>query len=80
MRMILKSKKTILDIEKVCESSSNGLDIEDIDVSGIDPVKVFGFVVMGREFDHYPKNMIRNVKSWNWFLEEPSKNDGEISR
>ncbi|XP_054784562.1 uncharacterized protein LOC129291301 [Prosopis cineraria] len=66
--------KTVSDIEKeVSESSSNGLDIEDIDVSGIDTVKEFGFLVMGHEFDHYPKDMIRNVKSWNWFLEEPGK-------
>ncbi|KAI9109513.1 hypothetical protein K1719_019567 [Acacia pycnantha] len=72
---VQEGKKTISDIEEVSESSSNGLDIEDIDVSGIDPVKVFGFVVMGHEFDHYPKNMIRNVKSWNWFLEEPNKDD-----
>lgn len=33
----------------------------------------FGFVVMGHEFDQYPKQMIRNVKNWNWFLEEPGK-------
>lgn len=33
----------------------------------------FGFVVMGHEFDHYPKKMIRDVKKWNWFLEEPGK-------
>lgn len=33
----------------------------------------FGFVLMGHEFDQYPKQMIRNVKNWNWFLEEPGK-------
>ncbi|KAH7547154.1 chromatin modification-related protein EAF7 [Ziziphus jujuba] len=46
---------------------------EDFDVSGIDPVKEFGFVVMGHEFDLYPKHKIRNMKSWDWFLEEPRK-------
>ncbi|XP_028798427.1 mitotic apparatus protein p62-like [Neltuma alba] len=69
-------KKTVSNTEEeVSECSSNGLDMEDIDVSGIDPVKEFGFVVMGHEFDHYPKDKILNVKSWNWFLEEPNKDD-----
>ncbi|KAF1886631.1 hypothetical protein Lal_00045864 [Lupinus albus] len=45
----------------------------EIDVSGIDVVKEFGFLSMGQEFDRYPKSMIRNVKDWQWFLEEPSK-------
>jgi len=33
----------------------------------------FGFLVMGHEFDNYPKGMIRNAKNWEWFLEEPRK-------
>lgn len=28
---------------------------------------------MGHEFDHYPKRMIRDVKLWDWLLDEPSK-------
>ncbi|XP_057459201.1 double-strand break repair protein mus-23 [Lotus japonicus] len=44
-----------------------------VDVSGIDPVKEFGFLVIGHEFDQYPKGVIRNAKDWEWFLEEPSK-------
>ncbi|TKY48273.1 Xaa-Pro aminopeptidase pepP [Spatholobus suberectus] len=49
------------------------LNLDEIHVSEIDPVKEFGFLVMGHEFDHYPKGMIRNVKDWEWFLEEPRK-------
>ncbi|XP_061371108.1 uncharacterized protein LOC133313717 [Gastrolobium bilobum] len=55
------------------ESSTGDLNFDKMDVSGIDPVQEFGFLVMGHEFDHYPKGMIRNVKDWDWFLEEPSK-------
>ena len=29
--------------------------------------------MMGHEFDHYPKGMIRNAKNWDWFLEERRK-------
>ncbi|XP_073145186.1 uncharacterized protein [Henckelia pumila] len=46
------------------------LQTEDIDFSGVDHVKEFGFVVMGHEFDSYPKKMIRDIENWNWFLEE----------
>ncbi|XP_075493850.1 uncharacterized protein LOC142531558 [Primulina tabacum] len=46
------------------------LGTEDVDFSGVDHVKEFGFVVMGHEFDSYPKKMIRNIKNWNWFLDE----------
>ena len=35
---------------------------------------------MGHEFGSYPKRMIRDMKSWNWFLEEPCKDseDDEV--
>ncbi|KAM3308228.1 putative protein DDB [Capsicum chacoense] len=46
------------------------LDMENIDISGIDPVREFGFLVMGHEFDGYPKRMIREIKNWNWFIED----------
>lgn len=46
---------------------------ESVDVSSIDPVKEFGFLVIGHEFDQYPKQMLRNAKHWDWFLEDPSK-------
>ncbi|XP_052174527.1 uncharacterized protein LOC127789631 [Diospyros lotus] len=46
------------------------LELDSIDVSDIDPVKEFGFLVMEHEFDHYPKQMIRHPRAWNWFLEE----------
>ncbi|XP_060218524.1 uncharacterized protein LOC132645521 [Lycium barbarum] len=45
-------------------------DLEHVDISGIDPVQEFGFLVMGHEFDGYPKKMIREIKNWNWFIEE----------
>ncbi|KAJ8557739.1 hypothetical protein K7X08_004505 [Anisodus acutangulus] len=45
-------------------------DLEDVDISGIDPVQEFGFLVMGHEFDGYPKIMIREIKNWNWFIED----------
>ncbi|XP_057978483.1 uncharacterized protein LOC131164938 [Malania oleifera] len=53
---------------------------DSLDVSEINPVKEFGFLVMGHEFDHYPKKMIRDIKNWNWFLEEPRKDsdDNEV--
>ncbi|XP_009773370.1 uncharacterized protein LOC107785517 [Nicotiana tabacum] len=46
------------------------LDLENIDIFGIDPVQEFGFLVMGHEFDGYPKRMIREIKNWDWFIEE----------
>ncbi|CAL9009792.1 unnamed protein product [Prunus brigantina] len=66
---------------ELAEGLQSGSELEGLDVSGIDPVKEFGFVVMGHEFDPYPKQMIRDVKKWNWFLEQPRKeidNDDEF--
>ncbi|XP_030969663.1 uncharacterized protein LOC115989934 [Quercus lobata] len=48
----------------------DGVDVEALD---IDPVKEFGFLVMGHEFDHYPKQMLRDIRNWDWFLEEPKR-------
>ncbi|CAK8535936.1 unnamed protein product [Lathyrus sativus] len=53
--------------------SDTQIDIDQLDLSQIDPVKEFGFLGMGHEFDLYPKGMIQNVENWKWFLEEPSK-------
>ncbi|XP_021293987.1 mitotic apparatus protein p62 [Herrania umbratica] len=50
------------------ESGAETVDIEDID-----HVKEFGFLVMGHEFDQYPNQSIRNIKNWDWFLEESGK-------
>lgn len=33
----------------------------------------FGFLVIGHEFDCYPKQRIRDVKNWDWFLNEPEE-------
>lgn len=32
---------------------------------------------MGHEFDHYPKQMIRDIKYWDWFLEEPRRDSDD---
>uniref|UniRef100_A0A6V7QQ07 FHA domain-containing protein n=1 Tax=Ananas comosus var. bracteatus TaxID=296719 RepID=A0A6V7QQ07_ANACO len=37
----------------------------------------FGFIVMGHEFDNYPKQKIRPMKSWNWYLEEPREKNSD---
>ncbi|GKA84798.1 hypothetical protein Tco_0806452 [Tanacetum coccineum] len=51
---------------------SSGGEVESLDVSEdvLDPVKEFKFLVIGHEFDHYPKKMIRDIRNWDWFLEE----------
>ncbi|KAJ4838447.1 hypothetical protein Tsubulata_041228 [Turnera subulata] len=43
------------------------------DLSEIDPVKEFGFLVIGHEFDGYPKQRIRDPSNWDWFLEEATR-------
>ncbi|XAR67612.1 hypothetical protein NMG60_11002443 [Bertholletia excelsa] len=69
---------------ELAESLQGGGDLRNVadleldlnDVSEIDPVKEFGFLVIGHEFDHYPKQKLLNPKNWDWFLEEP-KEDSE---
>ncbi|MCL7047319.1 hypothetical protein MKW94_018922 [Papaver nudicaule] len=46
------------------------------DASEIDPVKEFGFLKMGHEFDNFPGHKIRGIKDMDWFLEE-QKQDSE---
>ncbi|KAL8522549.1 hypothetical protein ACS0TY_012632 [Phlomoides rotata] len=46
---------------------------EGLDISRIDPVKEFGFLVEGHEFDSYPKKMIKSFRDWEWFLEDEGK-------
>ncbi|RZC59852.1 hypothetical protein C5167_007154 [Papaver somniferum] len=46
------------------------------DASEINPVKEFGFLKVGHEFDKYPKHRIRGIKDLDWFLEE-QKQDSE---
>uniref|UniRef100_A0A0D3GHY4 Uncharacterized protein n=1 Tax=Oryza barthii TaxID=65489 RepID=A0A0D3GHY4_9ORYZ len=60
------------------EAASNGdsdAEAEDLnfDLASIEPVREFGFLSMGHEFDKYPKGRIRPPKDWNWFLEEVRK-------
>lgn len=58
-------------LESRCEIiDGNDLEPEFVDISDIDPVKEFGFLVMGHEFDRYPKKMIKDMKVWDWFIEE----------
>ncbi|TKW22773.1 hypothetical protein SEVIR_4G250100v4 [Setaria viridis] len=67
------------------EEGAAGSDVEglDIDLASIDPVREFGFLSMGHEFDSYPKGRIRAPKDWNWFLEETKRSsddeDDEVS-
>lgn len=53
------------------------LDPESIDISNIDPIKEFGFLVIGKEFHSYPKKLIRGMKNWNWFIEDPRVDNEE---
>ncbi|OVA08423.1 hypothetical protein BVC80_209g157 [Macleaya cordata] len=52
-----------------------------LDASEINLVKEFGFLKMGHEFDNYPKQMIRDIKDMDWFLEEQKQEseDDEIT-
>ncbi|CAL5200017.1 unnamed protein product [Lathyrus oleraceus] len=63
--------------------SETQIHFDQLDLSQIDPVQEFGFLVMRHEFDRYPKGMIQKVENWKWFLEEPSKesedDDGDDS-
>ncbi|CAM8948552.1 unnamed protein product [Rhodiola kirilowii] len=49
------------------------LEFESFDVSNVDPVKEFGFIIMGHDFDSYRKKMLHDAKNWNWFLDAPKK-------
>lgn len=40
-------------------------------------VAEFGFLVIGHEFDSYAKTMIRDIKNWDWFLEEARKHSDD---
>eukprot|EP00257_Ricinus_communis_P017658 XP_015576149.1 double-strand break repair protein mus-23 isoform X1 [Ricinus communis] len=33
----------------------------------------FGFLVIGHEFDCYPKQRIKDANNWDWFIEEPEQ-------
>ncbi|GAB2269215.1 hypothetical protein Dimus_004143 [Dionaea muscipula] len=57
------------------DSKLNGnedLGLQFIDVSDIDPVKEFGFLVIGHEFDSYPKCTVGDM---NWFLDVPGEDE-----
>lgn len=72
----LEEEKEMMEAGESSELSSGG-ELESVDVSSIDPVKEFGFLVIGHEFDQYPKEKIREMKNWDWFLEEPRKDSDE---
>ncbi|CAK7356875.1 unnamed protein product [Dovyalis caffra] len=64
---------------RVLESDSGDWGSERFDLSKIDPVKEFGFLVIGHEFDCYPRQRIKDAGSWDWFIEEPEQDseDGD---
>ncbi|XP_058774015.1 uncharacterized protein LOC131648259 [Vicia villosa] len=72
-RFCLSGKTPIWFKLNKAQVSETQIEFDQLDISQIDPVKEFGFLVMRHEFDRYPKGMIRNVENWNWFLDEPSK-------
>lgn len=73
-----ESKSELSLDEAFAETSGIEYDeIETSDIPHIDPVKEFGFVVTGHEFDHYPKKMLRDIRNWDWFLEEPKEESDE---
>ncbi|KAL9262742.1 hypothetical protein AKJ16_DCAP14459 [Drosera capensis] len=51
--------------------------LESVDVSDIDPVREFGFLVIGHEFDSYGKQMIYDLKNFNWFLDDAKEDVGD---
>lgn len=58
-------------LETVSGFKGNGdFELDAVDVSNIDPVQEFGFLVIGHEFDQYKKQMVCDIKIWNWFLED----------
>ncbi|KAF5175074.1 SMAD/FHA domain-containing protein [Thalictrum thalictroides] len=72
--------------EEMAENSRSGVEESEedgelgfghVDVADIDPVKEFGFLVVGHEFDHFPKTKIRAIKDWDWFLEESRVDETE---
>ncbi|XP_010465242.1 PREDICTED: uncharacterized protein DDB_G0283697-like [Camelina sativa] len=63
----LKKRRNEVMEERALDSES---ELGVIDISDTDPVKEFGFLVIGKEFDQYPKSRIRDVKQWEWFLED----------
>ncbi|KAG7625131.1 putative transcription factor interactor and regulator FHA-SMAD family [Arabidopsis thaliana] len=52
------------------------LDHGEIELN-IDPVKEFGFLVIGKEFDQYPKSRVRDIKQWEWFLEDSTNGNSD---
>ncbi|KAG6665112.1 uncharacterized protein LOC122300947 [Carya illinoinensis] len=77
-RQFAAAEKRVLGSEDELDASlKSGFEFDGIDASEIDPVKEFGFLMMGHEFDHYPKQMIRDIKNWDWFLEEPERNSDD---
>ncbi|GJU00500.1 hypothetical protein Tco_1110838 [Tanacetum coccineum] len=53
------------------------LEAQNVSEDVLDPVKEFKFLVIGHEFDHYPKKMIRDIRNWDWFLEEHKEEDSD---
>ncbi|XP_010501185.1 PREDICTED: protein bfr2-like [Camelina sativa] len=70
----LKKRRDEVMEERALDSES---ELGVIDISDTDPVKEFGFLVIGKEFDQYPKSRMRDVKQWDWFLEDSTKGNSD---
>ncbi|CAN6452180.1 unnamed protein product [Victoria cruziana] len=64
MRKILSKNEKEADGENV-----ENLEMQSFDTSTIDPVKEFGFLVIGHEFDGY-KSKLRDISKWNWYIDD----------
>ncbi|GJS56538.1 vicilin-like seed storage protein [Tanacetum coccineum] len=60
--------------EEIPEGGGDGGDRQ---AGGDDQPHEFGFVVMGYEFDNYPKKMIHDIRSRDWFLKEHKEDSDE---
>ncbi|KAL5226116.1 hypothetical protein ABZP36_012755 [Zizania latifolia] len=82
-RAVEEAMEVAADEEAVPADAASGGELdaeaEDLksDLASIDPVREFGFLSMGHEFDSYPKGRIRPPKDWNWFLEEARRSSDD---
>ncbi|XP_010487148.1 PREDICTED: uncharacterized protein LOC104765171 [Camelina sativa] len=70
----LKKRRDEVMEERALDSES---ELGVIDISDTDPVEEFGFLVIGKEFNQYTKSRIRDVKQWEWFLEDSTNGNSD---
>ncbi|KAK6911912.1 hypothetical protein RJ641_024005 [Dillenia turbinata] len=73
---LLENEDELTESLESVEGDGN-FEFDSISVSDIDPVKEFGFLALGHEFDGYPKQMSRDINKWDWFLEDADKDSEE---